>query len=305
MCMNRLTQQTLVVAGPTASGKTSLGVQLAALLNGEILSADSRQVYRGLTIGAGKDLSEYFVNGKAIPYHLIDIADLTQEFSVFHYQQAFHKAFAEVVRRGHLPIVVGGTGLYIESVLSGYSLIPTPENPELREELSVLDDDVLAKRLRKVRNRLHNITDFTDRSRMIRAIEIAEYTKAHPECSVPAIPALVLVILYPPDVLRERIARRLAARIEAGLIEEVQNLHDTGVSWERLESLGLEYRFVAEYLQGKIKSSNDLFQKLCAAIAQFAKRQRTWFRGMERRGIKVHWIAESSLPLALDVIRRY
>lgn len=298
------TQKALVVAGPTASGKTALGVELASLLNGEILSADSRQVYRGLDIGSGKDLAEYVYQGRAVPYHLIDIADLSMEFSVFHYQQAFYQAFEEVCRRDKLPVIVGGTGLYLEAALSKYQLVPVPENLELREELVHLDMGALAQRLRAAKPGLHDETDLVDRERTIRAIEIAEYKAASPPPPAPDIAPLLLVIMHSPDLLRGRIALRLHDRMEHGLIEEVEGLHRQGVSWERLEQLGLEYRFVAQYLQGTIRNRNDLFQKLNGAIAQFAKRQRTWFRGMERRGFTVHWLPDADPASALQVIRK-
>lgn len=298
------TQKALVVAGPTASGKTALGVELSALLNGEILSADSRQVYRGLDIGSGKDLAEYVYQGRAVPYHLIDIADLSMEFSVFHYQQAFYQAFEEVCRRDKLPVIVGGTGLYLEAALSKYQLVPVPENAELREELAHLDLDALAQRLRAAKPGLHDETDLVDRERTIRAIEIAEHKAASPPPPAPDIAPLLLVIMHSPDLLRRRIALRLHDRMEHGLIEEVEGLHRQGVSWERLEQLGLEYRFVAQYLQGTIRNRNDLFQKLNGAIAQFAKRQRTWFRGMERRGFTVHWLPDADPASALQVIRK-
>lgn len=298
------TQKALVVAGPTASGKTALGVELASLLNGEILSADSRQVYRGLDIGSGKDLAEYVYQGRAVPYHLIDIADLSMEFSVFHYQQVFYQAFEEVCRRNKLPVIVGGTGLYLEAALSKYQLVPVPKNLELREELVHLDMGALAQRLRAAKPGLHDETDLVDRERTIRAIEIAEYKAASPPPPAPDIAPLLLVIMHSPDLLRGRIALRLHDRMEHGLIEEVEGLHRQGVSWERLEQLGLEYRFVAQYLQGTIRNRNDLFQKLNGAISQFAKRQRTWFRGMERRGFTVHWLPDADPASALQVIRK-
>lgn len=301
--MTKRTQKALVVAGPTASGKTALGVHLAALLNGEILSADSRQVYRGLDIGSGKDLAEYVYQGRSVPYHLIDIADLATEFSVFHYQQAFYQAFEEVCRRDKLPFIVGGTGLYLEAALSRYKLVPVPENPELREELARLDMDALAQRLRAAKPGLHDETDLVDRERAIRAIEIAEYKMASPPLPAPDIAPLLLVIMHPPDILRARIVLRLQTRMEHGLIEEVEGLHRQGASWERLEQLGLEYRFIAQYLQGTIRNRNDLFQKLNSAIAQFAKRQRTWFRGMERRGFTIHWLPGADPAYAMQVIR--
>lgn len=303
--MGKPTQRAIVVAGPTASGKTALGVQLAALLDGEIISADSRQVYRGLDIGSGKDLREYTLRGRSIPYHLIDIADLSMEYSVFHYQQAFYSAYRDICGRGRLPVIVGGTGMYLEAALSAYQLQRTPHNAALREELALLNDESLITRLKSLRSTLHNETDLGDRERLMRAIEIAEYSRDHPPLPAPEIRTLNLVIMYPPAVLRERIAVRLRERLESGLIEEVEELHSGGVSWERLQSLGLEYRYTAEYLQGFIKTRNDLFQKLNSAIAQFAKRQRTWFRGMERRGFAIHWLAGADFASALNIIREH
>ena len=294
--------KSLVVAGPTASGKTALGVQLAGLLKGEILSVDSRQVYRGLDIGSGKDLSEYVYDGKALPYHLIDIADLDTEFSVFHYQQAFYAAFDDLCERKKLPVIVGGTGMYLEAVLSDYHLPAVPENPKLREVLQDLDEEALEERLRQLKPTLHDETDLENRERIIRAIEIAEFSASIPQSAKKDPAPFILVVAYPPDVLRARIALRLRARMDEGLIEEVEALHEGAADWQRLEQLGLEYRFVAQYLQGKILNKNDLFQKLNSAIAQFAKRQRTWFRGMERRGFTVHWIPEASLHAALQAI---
>ncbi len=300
--MKNETQNALVIAGPTASGKTALGVHLAGLLNGEILSADSRQVYRGLDIGSGKDLSEYVFRGKPIAYHLIDIADISQEFSVFHYKEAFYPAFEEICRRRRLPVLVGGTGLYLEAVLRNYQLPAVPENPVLRKELASLDNDSLTRRLRALRPDMHDETDLSSRERMVRAIEIAECGDTAGEPPPPRFQATILVVLHDPSTLRERIARRLRLRMDNGLIEEVERLHVRGVSWERLDALGLEYRFCAQYLQGQIQNRNDLFQKLNSAIAQFAKRQRTWFRGMERRGLKVHWLPDADITGALAVI---
>jgi tRNA dimethylallyltransferase len=296
---------TLVVLGPTASGKTTLGVALAHGLGGEILSADSRQVYRGLDIGSGKDLEEYEVDGTAIPYHLIDMVGLEEEFNVFAYQKAFFTAFEDLRARKKLPVVVGGTGLYLEAVLSGYTMVDAPENPQLRAELATLSDDELLTRLLTLKPKQHNRTDSEDRERLVRAIEIATHAQTHKPEPGPEITPLVLGTAWDRPVLRRRIAARLKQRLDEGMIAEVEALHGAGHSWERLELLGLEYRFVAQFLQGHIKSHNDLFQKLNAAIAQFAKRQETWFRRMEKRGTEIHWIPEADLGAALDVIRTH
>ncbi len=287
----------LMVLGPTASGKTRLGVELARELGGEIVSADSRQVYRGLDIGAGKDLDEYSVGGPPVPYHLIDIVDLDVEFSVFDFQKRFFEVFDEIDASEKLPIVVGGSGLYLESILSENRLVEVPENAGLRAELEVETTETLIERLRGLK-KVHNRTDLEDRTRLIRAIEIAEHSANHQPESSPEITALVIGIHWDRRVLRDRIQIRLAERMQGGLIDEVQRLHEGGVSWEKLEFLGLEYRFVSEFLRGVIKNRNDLKQKLGSAICAFAKRQETWFRRMERKGTVIHWIEGGDLELA-------
>jgi len=292
----------LVVLGPTASGKTRLGVRLAAELGGEIISADSRQVYRGLDLGAGKDLDEYQVDGVRIPYHLIDIAGLDEEFSVFDYQQRFYEVFEDTVGRGVLPVVVGGTGLYLEAVLNRYRMVAVPENPELRAELAGAPQEALVARLSAAKDRLHNTTDLTERERLVRAIEIAEYSRSHQPPPAPPMNPFIVGTQWERPELRRRIRERLEQRIEAGMIEEVQGLHDDGVPWERLERLGLEYRFIAEFLQGKIADRDDLIQKLHTAICQFAKRQETWFRRMERNGTTIHWIPNGAFETARRVV---
>jgi tRNA dimethylallyltransferase len=283
----------LVILGPTASGKTRLGVELARRLDGEIVSADSRQVYRGMDIGSGKDLAEY----GGVPYHLIDILEPGAEFNVFLFQRLFLEAFAAIRERGRLPLLVGGTGMYLESVLKGYRLVEVPQDPALRAELAPLSVEALADRLRAVSTRLHNTTDLLERDRVVRAIEIARYERDHPPEPLPAIRPLVFGVRWERAVLRERITRRLRERLEGGLIEEVARLHAAGVPWERLEFYGLEYRFVARFLRGEL-SENDLFQKLNSAIHDFAKRQDTWFRRMERGGTVIHWLDGTGDPLA-------
>lgn len=291
----------LVILGPTASGKTRLGVELARRLEGEIVSADSRQVYRGMDIGSGKDLAEY----GGVPYHLIDILEPGEEFNVFLFQRLFLEAFAEIRGRGRLPLLVGGTGMYLESVLKGYRLVPVPEDPGLRAELAPLPIGALGDRLRAVSARLHNTTDLLERDRVVRAIEIAEYERDHGPEPLPDIRSLVLGVRWERAVLRERITRRLKERLDGGLVEEVARLHDAGIPWERLEFYGLEYRFVSRYLKGEL-NRNDLFQKLNGAIHDFAKRQDTWFRRMERNGTPIHWLDGAGDPLgeALAVIGR-
>jgi tRNA dimethylallyltransferase len=285
----------LVLLGPTASGKTHLAVQAARQLDGEIISADSRQVYRGLDIGSGKDLEEY----GSTPYHLIDIADPGYEFSLFDFAQTFSQAFNEIKSRNRLPILCGGTGLYLDAILQGYDLVKVGENKGLRQELGPLPLSALQKRLQFLRPEQHNTTDLEDRSRLIRAIEIAvgeELATAKP-LELPDLTPRIFGLCWPRELLRKRITQRLRQRLELGMIEEVEGLHKAGVSWETLDFYGLEYRFVGQYLQGQL-NRNDLFQKLNSAIHQFAKRQETWFRRMERQGVTIHWLEGEADPVA-------
>ena len=281
------THNLLVLLGPTASGKTGLAVRLAKSLNAEIISADSRQVYRGLDIGSGKDLHEY----EDVPYHLIDIVDPEYEFCVFDFQQHFYKAFIDIQQRGKIPFLVGGTALYVDSILDGYQMLKVDENPLLRKQLKEKSIEDLRSRLFKLKPTQHNTTDLLDRDRLIRAIEIAEAEKDH--CNKitkpPTIKPLIIGIKWPRDLTRQRITQRLKDRLEQGLVEEVELLHRQGVSWATLEFYGLEYRLVAQYLQNKL-IYNDMFQKLNSAIHQFAKKQDTWLRRVERKGHQIHWI---------------
>jgi tRNA dimethylallyltransferase len=290
----------LVVLGPTASGKTRLGVQLARTLGGEIISADSRQVYRGMDIGTGKDLAEY----GEIPHHLIDIVEPGHEFNLFEYQRRFLEAFAAIRGRDRLPVLVGGTGMYLEAVVSGYRLVETPENPELRRELALLPMAALAERLQRAASRLHNTTDLLERERLTRAIEIAEFEREHAPEPLPEIRPLIFGIRWEREALRGRITARLRERLGQGMIEEVARLHAAGIPWETLEFYGLEYRFDARYLKGEL-NRNDMFQKLNSAIHDFAKRQETWFRRMERGGAVIHWLDGAGEPLveALAILK--
>lgn len=295
---------TLVLLGATASGKTALGVQLARVLNGEIISADSRQVYRGLDIGSGKDLDEYTVDGESVAYHLIDCCEVDHEFSVFEFQRLAYELIDDVKSRGKLPIVVGGTGLYLDALLSGYRMVEVPENSVFRQSLAMMSNDELVARLTILKGELHNLTDTEDRERLIRAIEIESYTQHNPPEPAPELKPLVHGIEWPRPDLHERIETRLRERLDSGMIEEVEGLLQSGVTPERLELLGLEYRFVTEYLQGSIKNKNDLFQKLLPAIKNFAKRQATWFRRMEKKGIDIHWLDEPTIDSALEVVQK-
>ncbi|MDD2336369.1 MAG: tRNA (adenosine(37)-N6)-dimethylallyltransferase MiaA [Geobacteraceae bacterium] len=292
---------TIVLLGPTASGKTRLGVSLARELNGEIISADSRQVYRGMDIGTGKDLGEY----GEVPYHLIDILEPGENFNVFLFQKLCFAAMDEIRARNRLPVIVGGTGLYLDAVLRKYRMVEVPDNPELRQELAPLSLEELAARLLAVNPRLHNTTDLLDQDRLLRAIEIAEYEKSHEPEPLPEISPLVFGVRWERSVLRQRITARLKERLDAGLIEEVAELHRQGVPYETLEFYGLEYRFVARHLKGEL-NRNDLFQKLNSAIHDFAKRQDTWFRRMERQGAEIHWLDGAGKPLqeALAIVRK-
>ena len=290
---------TIVLLGPTASGKTRLGVALARELNGEIISADSRQVYRGMDIGTGKDLVEY----EEIPYHLIDILNPGEDFNVFLFQKLCFAAMEEIRGRQRLPIIVGGTGLYLDAVLRNYRMVEVPENPGLRRELAALSPEDLATRLMAINPRLHNTTDLLDRNRLLRAIEIAEYEKIHQPEPLPDIRPLVFGVRWERSVLRQRITARLKARFESGLIEEVAELHRKGVPFETFDFYGLEYRFVARHLKGEL-NRNDLFQKLNSAIHDFAKRQDNWFRRMERQGVEIHWLDGAGEPLqeAMEIV---
>jgi tRNA dimethylallyltransferase len=290
----------LVILGPTASGKTRLGVKLAQALTGEIISGDSRQVYRGMDIGTGKDLAEY----GDIPNHLIDIVPPGYEFNLFEFQRRFLDVFAAIRERGRLPVLVGGTGMYLEAAVKGYRLVEAPENPILRRELVDLPLAALAERLQRAASRLHNTTDLLELDRLVRAIEIAEYERDHEPKPLPDVKPLIFGIRWEREALRRRITFRLRERLAHGMIEEVERLHAEGVPWETLEFYGLEYRFIARHLKGDM-NRNDMFQKLNSAIHAFAKRQETWFRRMEKSGIVIHWLDGAGEPFgeAMEIVR--
>ena len=298
----------ITILGPTASGKTSLAAALAAQIDtldasiwggstkgAEIISADSRQVYRGMDIGTGKDLEDYTVEGKLIPYHLIDICDAGTKYNLFQYQQDFYDAYLDITHRGVLPILCGGTGLYIESVLKGYHLSPVPQNPALRSSLEgkSLEEltDMLVDLKAKNGSNMHNRTDVDTAQRAIRAIEIETYNLEHPmpERELPAVDSLVIGVSIDRDARRDKITHRLKQRLENGMVEEIKGLLDRGIPAENLLYYGLEYKFITEYVIGKT-SYEEMLRGLEIAIHQFAKRQMTWFRGMERRGFTIHWI---------------
>ena len=286
----------IAILGPTASGKTPFAAALAAELHTEIISADSRQIYRGMDLGTGKDLADYTVNGRQIPYHLIDIADPGYKYNVFEYQRDFLTAYEAMKQRGLLPIVCGGTGLYLESVLKGYRLMPVPENTELRERLSDQSLEELTETLRQYKT-LHNSTDVDTVKRAIRAIEIEEYYKQHPvqEREFPALNSLIIGVDIDRELRRAKITRRLKQRLDEGMVDEVRRLMAEGIAPEDLIYYGLEYKFLTLYATDKI-TYEEMFTELETAIHQFAKRQMTWFRGMERRGFTIEWI-DASLPL--------
>ena len=311
-------QKMITILGPTASGKTPLAAALALQIGGEIISADSRQVYRRMDIGTGKDLEDYEVKSLTshlspltshlspltstkIPYHLIDIVEPGTKYNLFQYQQDFYDAYRQIVERGNTPILCGGTGLYIEAVLKGYQLSPVPQNPELRQRLEGKSLEELTELLRTLKAQngsvMHNTTDVDSCQRAIRAIEIEEYNlhTPTPKRELPPVDSLIIGVDIDREERRQKITRRLKQRLEEGMIDEVKGLLDEGIPAEDLIYYGLEYKFVTEYITGQL-TYDEMFKRLEIAIHQFAKRQMTWFRGMERRGFTIHWI-DAMLPM--------
>ena len=290
-------KQLITILGPTASGKTPLAAAQARETDGEIISADSRQVYRRMDIGTGKDLSDY----GEVPYHLIDICEPGTKYNLFQYQQDFYDAYQQILERDRQPILCGGTGLYIEAVLKGYHLSPVPQNPELRarlEDKSLEELTVMLEELkRKNGSVMHNVTDVDSCQRAIRAIEIESYNLEHPMPlrELPAIQSLIIGVNIDRELRREKITRRLKARLDEGMIDEIRSLLDSGIPAEDLIYYGLEYKYLTEYVIGHL-TYDEMFRQLEIAIHQFAKRQMTWFRGMERRGFTIHWI-DATLPM--------
>ena len=304
---------TVVLLGPTAVGKTWLGVQLARHFGWDIISADSRQVYKGLDLGSGKDINEYSEGGSAVPYHLIDIRTLASEYNVFNFQQDFYRIFSDFQKENKMSFIVGGTGMYIDSVVRDYELIPVPENPELHQNLMDTPLEELAEQLLSLKPDLHNKSDLVLKDRVVKALEI-EMFKRSPEGKAvleeknarPKVKPFVIGTTIDRSNLHRKIEKRLFERIDQGMIEEVENLHKE-FSWERLEKLGLEYRYVSFFLEGKIQTKKEMAEELYHAICQFAKRQETWFRGMERKGVEIHWLPEDNdkqvkLKAALDLL---
>lgn len=292
----------ITILGPTASGKTPLAAALADKLDTEIISADSRQVYRRMDLGTGKDLADYTVNGKRIPFHLIDIVEPGTKYNVFEYQRDFLNAYKDITARGKLPILCGGTGMYLESILKGYRLLPVPENPELRKNLEGKSLEELTQILSTYKT-LHNSTDVDTAKRAIRAIEIEEYYKHQPidEREFPTLNSLIIGVDIDRDLRREKITRRLKQRLEEGMIEEVKGLLAEGIAPEDLIYYGLEYKYLTLHAIGQL-TFDEMFVQLETAIHQFAKRQMTWFRGMERRGFTIEWL-DATLPTEEKVER--
>ena len=292
----------VTILGPTASGKTTLATRLAHTIGGEIISADSRQVYRNMDIGTGKDLADYVVDGKKIPYHLIDIAEAGTKYNLYQYQHDFHVAYQDIVSRDERPILCGGTGLYLEAVLKGYELSPVPQNAELRERLEGKSLAELTQMLADLKAQtgsvMHNTTDVDSCQRAIRAIEIETYNIEHTTAlrTMPGIDSLIIGVNIERDERRRKITARLKQRLDEGMVEEVRALLDSGIAADDLIYYGLEYKFITEYIIGKL-TYEEMFRQLEIAIHQFAKRQMTWFRGMERRGTTIHWV-DASLPMS-------
>ena len=292
----------ITILGPTASGKTPLATALADRLGTEIISGDSRQVYRRMDLGTGKDLADYTIEGRSVPYHLIDIVEPGYKYNVFEYQRDFLKAYESIVDKGKLPILCGGTGMYLESVLKGYRLLPVPENPELRASLEGKSLQELTLILEGYK-KLHNSTDVDTAKRAIRAIEIEEYYKQQPPeyREFPALKSLIVGVDIDRELRREKITRRLKQRLDEGMVEEVRGLLAEGISAESLIYYGLEYKFLTQYALGEL-TYEEMFHQLETAIHQFAKRKMTWFRGMERRGFVIHWL-DATLPMEEKVER--
>lgn len=291
----------ITILGPTASGKTELAAHLAYELDAEIISADSRQVYRRMDIGTGKDIDDYTVNGRRIPYHLVDICEPGTKYNLFRYQQDFHAAYEDIRKRNKVPVLCGGTGLYIESVLKGYSLSPVPQNPELRMSLEGKSLEELTRILEDLKTKtgsvMHNTTDVDSCQRAVRAIEIETYNLHTPmeRRVMEPIDSLVIGVSIERELRRKKISDRLTARLKNGMVDEIRGLLKSGVSAEDLMYYGLEYKYVTLYVIGKL-SYDEMYRQLEIAIHQFAKRQMTWFRGMERRGTEIHWI-DATLPM--------
>lgn len=289
----------ITILGPTATGKTKLAVQLANHFNGEIISADSRQVYREMNIGTGKDLSDYMINDKSIPYHLINVVDPKDEFDLYNFQKMFYDSFEDISNRNKFPFLVGGTGLYLSSVLQNY-ILNKADFENIQQEYSSLSDEELKNILKQINRSLHNTTDLNDRKRILRAIAVSSAKKNHTQ--EVKINSLNIGVNLSRDEVKKRITARLKKRLdEEGMIEEVKSLLESGISYDKMMFFGLEYKFIAQYIRGEL-NKNDMFQKLNSAIYSFAKRQMTWFRKMEREGVVINWIDGADFNKAKQLI---
>ena len=286
--------------GPTATGKTKLAAQLASEFNGEIISADSRQVYKRMDIGTGKDLKDYEIEGKVIPYHLIDIVEPCDEFNLFLFKKYFTGTFIEISQRKKLPFLVGGTGLYLSSILQNYKLRTASYNSERIDELSSKEIEELRIILNELNPKLHNTTDLLDKNRIVKAILISEAVQTFEEIEINS---LNIGVMPERAETKRRITERLKYRLGHGMIDEVKSLLGSGVTFDKLNFFGLEYKFIALYLRNEL-TYNDMFQKLNGAIHQFAKRQATWFRKMEREGVKIHWLEKPDFTAAKEIIKK-
>ncbi len=286
----------ITILGPTATGKTALATEVAYRLGGEVISADSRQVFRGMDIGTGKDLADYHIHNTDIPYHIIDICQPSEEYNAYRFMGDFTEAFNGIISRGHIPIMCGGTGMYLDAVIRGYQLPDAPIDPEFRKSLEPFSDKELTERLASYIT-LHNHTDTETRERLLRALEIAEYGRTHPDAyrHVPEMQHIVFGISFPREVIIERIGLRLRQRLDEGMVDEVKKLIDGGIAPERLMRFGLEYRHCTRFIMGQC-TKEELFRDLYTDIRRFAKRQMTWFRRMERNGVNIQWI-DGTLPL--------
>jgi len=280
----------ITILGPTAGGKTSVATNLAYKIDAEIISGDSRQIYRGMDLGTGKDLNEYIINNQQIKFHLIDIVDAGYKYNLFEFQKDFFKAYADIIEKQKLPIFCGGTGLYLESIIDNYNILEVPENTELRNQLILKEKDELEQMLISMKS-VHNKSDFDTKKRTIRAIEIETYYQTNPRKQIeyPKINSLTIGIKYEREIQRKRITERLKQRLQDGMIDEVKTLIDKGVPADTLIYYGLEYKFITQYLLNQI-TYNQMFELLNIAIHQFQKRQMTWFRKMEKDGINIYWL---------------
>lgn len=294
----------ITILGPTAVGKTKFAVQLANKFNGEIISADSRQVYKYMNIGTGKDLEEYVAGDQEIKHHLIDVAEPTEEFDLFKFKRMFKESFNKIVQRDKQPFLVGGTGLYIHSVIKDYQLPKVEFDSKRYGELSQLDDTELKKILLKLNPKLHNTTDLLQKERIIKAIMVAEKSNENFESPKVEFDSFVIGINLPRSEVKQRITARLKKRLQSGMIEEVKKLIEMGVSIDKLLFFGLEYKFIALHLRGEL-NYNDMFQKLNSAIHTFAKKQMTWFRKMEKEGIEINWLEPKEIEKAAELITRF